>query len=89
MLRVAPIRPLAAALATLGPADRTAGPGGGGSAAATTRGGRGGGSGSGGGGEAVHPERQRRVQREMMSMIKRPHQVMLQARPLHTRTELR
>lgn len=69
-------RPLADALATLEPADSNNGGGGGGSSS-TSSSARGGGSNSGGGddGGAVHPERQRRVQREMMDWIKNPHEV--------------
>lgn len=62
-------RPLAAAFATLGPADKVGGGGGGGGATS------GGGGSSAGGEEAGHPERQRRVQREMKNMMEAPHEV--------------
>ncbi|CAN0445395.1 unnamed protein product, partial [Ectocarpus sp. 12 AP-2014] len=64
-------KPLADALATLEPADSNNG-GSGSNTSSSARGG--GGSGGGGDGGAVHPERQRRVQREMMDWIKNPHQ---------------
>ncbi|CAM9197615.1 unnamed protein product [Ectocarpus sp. 4 AP-2014] len=72
-------KPLADALATLEPADSNNGGGGGGggnsnTSSSTRSGGGGGGSGGGGDGGAVHPERQRRVQREMMDWMKNPHQ---------------
>eukprot|EP00752_Nemacystus_decipiens_P013348 g11818.t1 len=72
-------RPIADALATLDPADRNAG----GSEASKARGGDAGSGGGGsaaakshvgGGGIAIHPERQRRVQREMMDWMRNPHE---------------
>eukprot|EP00903_Cladosiphon_okamuranus_P014066 g13074.t1 len=59
-------KPLAAAVATLRPADNASGGGGCGGAASS--------SGSSGGGEAGHPERLRRVQREMKNMMETPHE---------------
>lgn len=82
-------RPVADALATLDPADSNPGGGSkaakarggdsggdaGGSGGSATAKSRVGGGGVDGGGGAVHPERQRRVQREMMDWMRNPHEV--------------